>query len=236
MPYKKSYMKSSARKRYSRKRRRVGSQSTARIARKALAMTTTLTKSRELKHYDVNPAGFYPGQNLTDAAFYPLLNISQGTTDRTRVGDSIFARTLHLCGSITLPDQLNVVLPSIHNRQNFIRIWVAVWPAPAVLTTDLQNLFAYNNTSWVASLSFKAWDDRFRASILFNKIYAIHTYKPIINFDIKVKLRKLCQYDNSGVVRYNQIVYGFQSENTTGIVGGTFAYVNHMARITFNDS
>lgn len=238
MPYKRPFRRSYKRKRPMMRRRTTSRRAPSRVARKALRIATTLNKTRELKFKDNTLAGAYPGRQITDMYFEPFsnVNIPRNDTDNGRVGDNLYAKSLIIQGSITLPDQLGTVLTSVTNRQNFIRLWVAMWPSPAITITDVQNLFTNNNSQWVAPFSQKSWQYRFRSRLLYSKVYKINTFSPQVHFYVKLRLNKLVQYDASGNILYNQILYGFISDNTTGIVGGTYAKVEHVQRATWTDS
>lgn len=236
MPYKRSYRKAFRRTRPMKRRRTFQKKGTRRIANKALRMATVLNKTKELKHLDEINAGFYPGRNISDHYRQIASGVTQGLQDTERVGDSIYMKTFEIKGSISLPDQMGITLANVTNRQNFIRFWVAVWPNPSVLLTDIQNLFTAYNTTWIAPFGFKEWDERFRARLIYSKLFKINTYSPQVAFDIKIKLNMLTQYDGTGNIRYNNVMYGFISDNTTGVIGGTYAYIHYTTRVTWTDS
>lgn len=148
---------------------------------------------------------------------------------------------LHILGTITLPDQLGITLNNVTNRQNFVRLWVAVIPQPATYSNDSKRdqvvkIFDLNDQQWLAPFSLKNWDNRVNSRLLYSKVYKINTYQPQVKFHVKVRLRFPVQFDNDGQVIHNQIYYGFISDNTTGIAGGTYAFVHHFNRITYTDS
>lgn len=210
---------------------------TRRIARTALRVARRANK-REPKFYEEAFNGFYPGRNATDSAFDLTPNIVQGTTALERVGDSVILKYLTVTATITLPDQLGVVLTNVTNRQNFIRFWVAVIPDPdsAGINSDISDIFAQNNFQWLAPLGLKRWDTRFDSRLIYNRVFKINTFSPQIYFRKKIKLNFSTQWQIGGIAPYhNRLVYGFQSDNTTGVLGGTYAYVHHIARLTYID-
>lgn len=231
----------SKRRRSFRRRTRRKVRSVRRIARRALRVAKFAAKT-ELKYNQSEIAGFYPGRQILDHYFEPFANISRGVNDfAERVGDQIYAKRLHIAGSITLPDQIGITLNNVTNRQNFVRLWVAVIPQPAVYNAaskaqQVTKIFDLNDFQWLAPFSLKNWDDRVNSRLLYSKVYKINTYQPQVKFHVKVRLHLPIQYNTDGQIIHNQVYYGFMSDNTTGLAGGTYAYVHHFSRVTYSDA
>lgn len=229
------------RRRHLRRRSRRAPRSTRRIARRALRVARFAAKT-ELKYNQAEYPGFYPGRAILDSKFEPMGTISRGTDDfGQRIGDQIFAKVLHIIGSITLPDQINITLSNVTNRQNFVRLWVACIPTPQTFSTaskedQLKKIFDLQDIDWLAPFSLKSWDQRVNTRLLYSKVFKINTYQPQVKFHVKVPLRFLVQYNTDGQIIHNDVYYGFISDRSTGLAGGTYAYVHHFNRITYTDS
>lgn len=225
------------RARYSRGRPR----KTRTIAYKALRIARTANQ-KELKHVDLTYAARFPGRQATDLFFNPFLDITQGLSDNSgRVGDSVRVKSLHLKGSIQLYTNrdriINSVAGNMYNYYSIVRMWVALFPMPITspnYNPNVTNLFTVNDIDFYAPFGFKEWDNRFRSRLLYQKLFVVHGYKPLVTFDVKIPLNIPVQWSNdTGDLTNNCVLYGFQSDLTYTV---TYARIDHISRTTYTDS
>lgn len=225
---------------YSRVRRyRRTSKSARGIASKALRIARTANQ-KELKHLTAYVRNSTPGRQINDLTFDQLGGIAQGLSDDAgRIGDSVWLKSITLRGTIQIYTNrerpINSTAGNMYNYMHSIRMWIALWPIPqATAAADASSLFEANDMDFIAPYGNKFWDARFRSRLLYNKVYIVHGYKPIVQFNVKVPINMPVQWDQiSGLISKNKVLYGWQSDVTTSV---TYARVDHTFQFTYTDS
>lgn len=153
-------------RRYS-KRRRYRNRNRS-LASKAYSLAKKAYQAPELKYRQLTQSN----APITGGTVKDWSTISQGTSNNTRIGDSIKPTSLHLRGSI----QLNAGA-----TETLVRVLVFryISGAPTAVTDVLET---------ADITSYKAEDKRYQSQVLFDRVYSINTDKPEMFFRKKIKL------------------------------------------------
>lgn len=231
------------RKRLGVKRRRTGRRTykrgggTGSIARRALSLAKRAFSTREIKMYETNgTVGIFPGTNILDVFYAPFENIARGTQDNQRIGDQVMGKTLEIRGALRTYEA-NGTLSNL--RANTITFWCAVFRQADIVASanDLTRLFQNNGAADRTVYALKNWDHRFNSKIIMRKTYVVdNTNRTFVPFHYRIKVPYRIQWDQTSTfINHNRIYYGWISNSTTGVVGGTYAMVDHQWRITYTD-
>lgn len=143
------------------------------LAKKAYKLAKKAYKAPELKY--VNIAGALTAPTTT-GTMQLLSNISQGTTNNTRLGDTVKPTSVR----IRMKMNLNASATSSQ-----VRIIVFRWVSESPATSSVADIL---DTSTVTS--FKADDTRYQSQFLMDRVYTLNTDRPEIFFTKKIKLYK----------------------------------------------
>lgn len=176
----------------------------------------------EYKIFDSSSASVQPDYN---GSIITLNNMAQGTTDVTRIGDSIKNQNIVIRGGVT-----NTTTASTYNRTRII----LVWDEQNQISTIADLLEATGSSQVV--LSPKHYDKRFRSNVLYDQTFSTSTYTGSQAFfrdwEINLPINKHTQFSagtttvNTGALKLILISSGVTSN---------LPNVDYYARLTYTD-
>lgn len=180
----------------------VGSKRKALNKRQKQQVKSLISRRQELK--------FYVSQTNAQAVssagvIFQLSVIPQGDTDTSRDGDRLYLESMHVKGSITIADTVNL-----------FRLIFFQWKPTS--TPLISNILLNGPSGGIDVYSHYNHDTRQEFKILFDRLYhqegnssaAVAPYTPtsqiIVNF-MRYKMNRQLQYQGGGTTGTNQIYY-----------------------------
>lgn len=150
------------------------------LAAKAYSLAKKAYTAPELK-YNVT-TGDIAGPDTT-GDIQTLGNITVGTTNNQRIGNSVTAKSIHLRFKATMH-------PSATATQ--IRMIIFRWKqdAPSSVTSILQS---------ASPISFKTETQRYQSNILFDKVFNLNTDRPEMFRQMKIKYNEHVGFNEANV-------------------------------------
>lgn len=220
-----NYRRNNRRRPYNRKRRGGGRAAFRRygskignVAYSALKLAKRLKDAVniEYKYYDslTYSTATYTGSVVT------LNNMSQGTTDVTRVGDSIKVQNLIIRGMVNWS-----------NQQGVARMMV-IWD-PQNKITAVSDLLESTGSAW-APYSPKKFDNRFQCRVLYDKTMTFHSNLPLLLVpDIVIPINEHTQFSGGSTTISTGALKLIYLSNSSG---ATDPYFTLYQRVTYTDN
>lgn len=199
-----------------------GSMSVAKMAASAYFTAKALKKADniEYKIYDVSNSAISPDYNGTSVV---LNNPAQGSTDTTRIGDSIKCQNLVLRGSVSA----NITA----GTTNLVRL-ILIWDTQNQYST-LSDLLEVVGS--LAVFSPKNYDRRFRNKVLWDRTFCVSVSQgqATIPFDEVFSLNDHTQFSAGTTTQFSgSLRLVMVSDKVTSLLPS----VNYYSRLSFTDN
>lgn len=151
---------------------------------------------------------------------YAIMNtISQGTTDTTRIGDSLKVQRLVLRGHFDR-----------NGQDAYVRL-ILLWDQDNK-TSTASDILAYSGGS-NAPMSPKIYDKRFQTKFLWDKEFKVNSSNPQAKFEMNLPINLHTQYDSasSTVVTGKLVLLAISNVVTTNV-----PTISYISRLTFTDN
>jgi hypothetical protein len=206
--------------------------------RSARARKATVTQVRQMIHSIVDHEAedkFFdvvaPGGGAVDynGVIVALSDVPQGTTDLTRIGDSLTVKRLRI-SSLTVYNASVTQSTSI----NIMRMIVVAWkPFYASVAPTVGTIMTYTGATYAAQ-SYLTHDGKNQFKVLFDQTVVLDSFhKPTHLFRADLKLNHIISYKNASTTNQSNGIYALYISNAAS--GGP-TLPTTASRIDFQDA
>lgn len=182
------------RRRYRKKNYRRKGRNTS-LAKKAYRLAKKAYKLPELK-YNTDGFTWSNGTAPTTGVLVGLDQISQGTTNNTRIGDTVSPTSLKFKCNLVLSNSNSDNDSMGQQARMIIFRWIS--EAPASITDVLES---------TTINSFKSEDKRYQSEILYDRVFHQNAEIPVHHIERKLKINKHISYPEGSSVSNRNGIY-----------------------------
>lgn len=169
------------------------------LAKKAYRLAKKAYKAPELKYATITGSLTAPS---TTGTMQCISLVSQGTTNNTRIGDTVSPT------SISMRMKMNLHASATASQ---VRVIVYRWISEAPNTASVSDILGTSTIS-----SFKSDDNRYQSEFLMDRVFSLNTDRPEIYLQRKIKLNKYISFpEGSATPNRNAIYIAILSDEAT---------------------